>query len=129
MAMFGQILTAMREQMNATLSRSDVLKPLAWLVGLLLFASVAMVFAKAETLIQYGCLGVTAFTVFLYAGAYLFCLKHDRDALRSEKYSINKMAIEHGLIGDSSAGLMQVDEMASSTKEVSEKSIQIEHSK
>ena len=125
--MFGQMLTAMREQMNATLSRSDVLKPLAWLVGLLLFASVAMVLAKAEPVIQYGCLVTTALTVVLYAGAYLFCLKHDRDALRSEKYSINKMAIEHGLLGDSVTGIFEASEIASGKKDASEKPNQIEH--
>jgi hypothetical protein len=43
----------------------------------------------------------------------LFCLVRDRDALRSEKYALNKMAIEHGLLGDSASGIINVEHMRS----------------
>lgn len=125
MPMFGQIMTAMREQMSATLSRSDVLKPLAWLVGLLLLATFGMVATKAEMLIQYICLGLTVSSVLLYGAAYVFCLRHDRDALRSEKYSINKMAIEHGLLGDSETGLF--DPTDDAQERTTKRAAQIEH--
>lgn len=42
-----------------------------------------------------------------YIGSYIFLLFKDRDALRSESYSLSKMAIEHGLIGDNLTGLME----------------------
>jgi hypothetical protein len=35
----------------------------------------------------------------------VICFFVDRDALRSEGYTLNKMAIEHKLLGDSSAGM------------------------
>jgi len=38
--------------------------------------------------------------------AYIYCLKHDRDALRSEWFSISKKAIEHGVFGDSTTGMI-----------------------
>jgi hypothetical protein len=107
---FLQLLSSLREQMSATLSRSDVLKPLAWLVGILTFATVIMVYVGAPNWL----LIVMAILLFaivgLYCWAYGFCLLNDRDALRSEKYSLHKMAIEHRLIGDNSAGLFEPEE-------------------
>lgn len=94
--------------MNATLSRSDVLKPLAWLVGLLMIATTSLVFVKAPEWLLVSIVVCLLGSVFLYVGAYVFCLVNDRDALRSEKYSLHKMAIEHGIYGDSSTGLVEV---------------------
>ncbi len=105
MADFLQLVSMLREHMNATLSRSDVLKPLAWLVSILALAVVLLLFAKAPDWIlapiSYGLVG----SIVLYAAAYIYCLIMDRDALRSEKYSLHKMAIEHGFLGDSTAGM------------------------
>jgi hypothetical protein len=94
--------------MNATLSRSDVLKPLAWLIGLLVVATTSLVFAKAPEWLLVSIVVSLLGSVFLYVGAYVFCLVNDRDALRSEKYSLHKMAIEHGIYGDSDAGVITV---------------------
>jgi len=44
-------------------------------------------------------------TIILYAISFVICFFVDRDALRSEGYTLNKMAIEHKLLGDSSAGM------------------------
>jgi hypothetical protein len=83
------------------------LKPLAWLIGILTLATVLMLYAKAPDwlLIVMACLLVG--TILLYGFSYSFCLFNDRDALRSEKYSLQKLAIEHGLLGDSSTGLFE----------------------
>lgn len=43
--------------MNATLSRTDVLKPLAWLVGILGTAVLIMVGLKAPEWLQYATTG------------------------------------------------------------------------
>lgn len=127
MADFMQLVSMLREQMNATLSRSDVLKPLAWLIGILATATSVLVFAQAPQwlLIVAACILVAS--ILLYEGAYVFCLLKDRDALRSEKYSLNKLAIEHRLIGDSKTGLFEADDTnktigdANSTKLVEHK--------
>jgi hypothetical protein len=37
----------------------------------------------------------------------VFCLLKDPDALRSERYVLHKMAIEHGIYGDSRIGLIE----------------------
>jgi hypothetical protein len=105
MTNFLQLVSSLREQMSATLSRSDALKPLAWLIGILATSTVLMLYVKAPEWM----LAIMAFllvaSIFLYGFAYTFCLFKDRDALRSERYSLHKMAIEHGLLGDSSTGL------------------------
>ena len=127
MADFLQLVSMLREQMNATLSRSDVLKPLAWLVGILALATVLMLATKApEWMLQWMILSLVG-TIILYAFAYVFCLIMDRDALRSEKYSLNKMAIEHGLIGDSSGGMFNVNETTTPSLPTADAAKQIEH--
>lgn len=107
MADFLQIITALREQMHATLSRSDVLRPLAWLVGLIGIALLGAIAWHAQqgtvAFLQYAFGGV----VLLYGGSFVYCLIFDRDGLRSERYSLNKMAIEHGFVGDSTLGVIE----------------------
>jgi hypothetical protein len=110
MADFFQLISMMREQMNATLSRSDVLKPLAWLVGILATATTVALFASPPEWVLVYLVVTLIVTIGLYALAYLFCLFVDRDALRSEKYSLQKMAIEHGIYGDSRVGLIDPTE-------------------
>jgi len=96
--------------MNATLSRSDVLKPLAWLVGILATATIAALFSRPPDWVLVALVVALLGSTILYGMAYVFCLFADRDALRSEKYSLHKMAIEHGLIGDSSSGIFETGE-------------------
>ena len=52
------------------------------------------------------CTATEALLSIIYAIAFVFLLITDRDSLRSEKYSLHKMAIEHGLIGDSTLGVI-----------------------
>jgi len=101
-----RLVSVLREQMNATLSRSDALKPLAWLIVILTTTPVMLAYVTAPEwlLIVAACLLSTAIT--LYFVAFGYCLVKDRDALRSETYSLHKIAIEHGLIGDSITGVI-----------------------
>jgi hypothetical protein len=79
---------------------------LAWLVGILATATVALPLAKApEWLLALLAIFLTI-SIGLYLFAYLYCLFRDRDALRSERYSLHKMAIEHGIYGDSTSGII-----------------------
>jgi hypothetical protein len=36
---------------------------------------------------------------------------NDREALRSERYSIQKLAIKKGMVGDNLSGTLQIDEI------------------
>lgn len=129
MTPFLQIVSSLREQMQATLSRTDVLRPLAWLVGLLLTALVALSWASAPQWLLATVATLFVPATLLYGAAYVFCLRYDRDGLRSEKYSLHKMAIEHGLIGDSSAGLFESSEAPARRGEEAPPTKQIEHTR
>jgi hypothetical protein len=113
---FLQLVSMLREQMSATLSRSDVLKPLAWLVGIVATATAIALFAKPQEWVVHWLLVALLSSIGLYGAAFVFCLIFDRDALRSEKYSLNKLAIEHGLLGDSTAGMFDPRTIAGDTQ-------------
>jgi hypothetical protein len=123
---FLQLVSQLREQMHATLSRSDILRPIAWLIGILTTTTVLLVVAQAPEWLLFLIAGLLVAMIALYGFAYLFCLVSDRDALRSENYSLQKMAIEHNLIGDSTTGLFEPRETdglgGDSTKQIEHKS-------
>lgn len=108
--MFVQLLTSLREQMQASLSRTDVLRPMTWLVGILLLGTLLAFSAGLPQIVSHSIAVMLGISVALYIAAYLFCLFTDKDALRSERYSLNKMAIERGLFGDNVTGLLREEE-------------------
>jgi hypothetical protein len=122
---FLQLISSLREQMSASLLRSDVLRPLVWPLGILMFAIILMIHAAAPNWLLILMAGLFFAIIVLYVLAFVFCLLKDRDALRSEKYSLNKMAIEHRLIGDNVAGSFEPDQITQSSIEDAAK--QIEH--
>lgn len=107
MSGFEQIVLSLREQMQANLSRSDVLRSLIWPSGLVATALIGGIWAGAPTWILVLLSVLLVLALVLYGGAFLFCLIKDRDALRSERYTIEKMAIEQGLYGDNRIGLKE----------------------
>jgi membrane protein YdbS with pleckstrin-like domain len=113
---FLQILSALREQMNATLSRSDVLKPLAWMLLIIAMTMVAIgiyVQHLAWLIVAVAVLFLGTSVVYLFS--YLYCLFYNPDALRSEKYSLQKMAIEHNLLGDNVTGMFEAKQESAQT--------------
>jgi len=109
---FGQIASLLREQLTTSISRSDVLKPLAWLVGMLLSAIILLAYLKAPDWLLIALAVPVFLSLALYGFAYVFCLFRDRDALRSERYSLQKMAIEQGLYGDDQSGQFKLDDVS-----------------
>lgn len=92
---------------DASGSRSTILKPLTWLLGILLATLLAAFRLGAQAWFCYLLGGIILLAVLLFFFAYVFCLFKDRDALRSESFSLRKMEIEKGLYGDSDLGLIQ----------------------
>jgi uncharacterized membrane protein YdbT with pleckstrin-like domain len=87
-------------------ARSTALHALQWALGLLLAAiPITLLAAAPGWLVGFLVVAVgIVLTVFL--GAYIFLLLRNPDALRSEEFSLNKMALEKGLIGDSTHGFI-----------------------
>jgi hypothetical protein len=124
MTEFLKVISLLREQMHATLSRSDMLRPLAWLIGMLLTATVGMAAGRAPNWLLVLMSIVLVAVIALYGTAYVFCLLKDRDALRSESYSLHKLAIEQGLLGDSTTGMFAPEAESSQrgiTKQIEKK--------
>ena len=118
MTSFLQLVSSLREQMSATLSRSDVLRPLAWLIAILVAGTVVTAVAPGAPVdLSTWFFFLLAGSVVLYGLGYLYCLFMDRDALRSENYSLHKMAIEQHMLGDSVSGLFEADKVSPSSSE------------
>lgn len=115
---FLAMVATLREQMQAELTRTDVLRPLIWPVaGLLLALTTGITFGAPKWLLI-ALAGALGFMLIIYVCSYIFFAVKDPDALRSEKYILHKMAIEHGLIGDSQVGLYKAEDLLGGAKTV-----------
>ena len=81
-------------------SRSTVLRPLGWLIGILATLVLAAIRFQAPTWICVLIAATHGFGVLLYLGAFIYCLLTDKEALRTERYCIQKLAMEKGLVRD-----------------------------
>lgn len=97
------------QQASAEGSRSTVLKPLGWLIALCLAAILGSSWIEADAWIKKMLAVFLGLAILVYLGAYLYCLIFDRDALRSETYTIQKLAIEKGFVGDSNSGIFTIE--------------------
>ncbi len=85
-----------------------MLRPLGWLIGICVGAVLGAVEFKASGWIVWLFAMFAGLGVVLYLGTFIFCLLTSReDLLRSETYSIQKLAIEKGFVGDNIAGVFQ----------------------
>jgi hypothetical protein len=108
------LIRSFLQQASAEGSRSTVLKPIGWMISICIAATLSASYLKLEPWVGYMFAGFCGLTMLLYLVAYLYCLFKDRDALRSETYTIQKMAIEKGFVGDSTKGTFLVEQEASS---------------
>ena len=100
-------------QSNATGSRSSALTPLQWGMGIILTAFGPLLYYSAPFWILASVVGAFLITTAVWVGSYIFLLAKDRDALRSEQYTLSKMAIEKGLVGDNVVGLHRANVITS----------------
>ena len=104
------ILESLLRQARIGQSRSSVVNPLQWTLVILISGLLALVFAHApEWLIRLFAYAIGLVVVLLVA-AYLFFMIKNPDALRSEKFSLMKTAMEKKVLGDSLTGLMEAFE-------------------
>ena len=102
-------LRDMLNQASQSGARSTALMPIGWMTAILSSSSIASGVLRGPSWLTI-IFGVgAALSIGLYLFAYLYLLFKDRDALRSEKYSIQRLAIEKGLFGDSTSGVIDVD--------------------
>ncbi len=109
----SNLIRAFLEQASAKGSKSTILKPLGWMMGICISATLTSAHFKLPEWVVYLFAGFSCITMVLYLTAYLYCLFKDRDALRSETYSIQKLAIEKGFVGDDLSGSLEVEKTSS----------------
>jgi hypothetical protein len=103
------LIRAFLEQASAQGARSNVLKPIAGILSLCMSAIVIASYLKLEFWVECMFAIFAGLAMALYLFSYAFCLFKDRDCLRSETYTIQKMAIERGFVGDSLTGMIPAD--------------------
>ncbi|WGQ15563.1 hypothetical protein [Sphingobacterium faecium] len=90
--------------------RSNVLKPIMWIMFVLFAFTITCLYLKQEVF-AYIFIGLGIIFLILSAYAYFYCLHKDPDLLRSEKFNIEKTALEKvAITGDSSTNKLKVQE-------------------
>jgi hypothetical protein len=98
---FGYLL----QQANIGQSRSSVLNPLQWMLVILVFGIAVCLLGHAPLWLVILFAILLALVLALFLVAYVYFARVNPDSLRSEQFSLSKLAIEKGLLGDSLAGL------------------------
>ena len=105
LAQVPTFLKSLFQQAEIGRSRSSVLNPLQWTLAILGGVLLLMLIFHPPEFYTKCVLFLFMACVVLILVAYLIFIRIDPDALRSEHYSLSKMAIERGLVGDSLSGL------------------------
>ncbi|EIT7146591.1 hypothetical protein [Vibrio vulnificus] len=114
-----KLLNALAQSSSSSGSRSTTLKPLSWLLGILLTGTIAFVSIPEFPVPHWmlvSLVGMNILAFLLYCAAYIYFMLNDPDALRSEKFNIEKMAIQQGMTGDSTVGILEEKEVPTSQK-------------
>ena len=99
------LIRSLLQHATAETSRSTALAPLGWLVAMLLAATVGSKISGTTAWLTVALGVLTVVSVAGYLAAYLYFLLRNPDALRSETYTLSKLAIERGVFGDSVSGV------------------------
>lgn len=105
------------QQAKIGYSRTSALNPVQWVFVIStsgLLGSLAF-HAPSWILILFG--SFSAITLVLFGFSFVYFIFKNPDALRSEKYSLSKLAIEKGLVGDDIRGLIDADVAAETVSE------------
>jgi hypothetical protein len=88
-------------------SKTTVLNPLIWLVGIELSGLVGLAGVDPHSRVIVLLEWLLALSILGMLLAYAFFAFRDPDALRSEKYTLTKMALQQGLRGDDLMGFVE----------------------
>ncbi len=104
-------IPAFLERAFAQRTRSTALQPLQWVLTPLIAATIAGPLVGAPVWLEGLFAGLTVIGVIFFGVCYVFFMRKDPDALRSERYTLSKMLIERGKLGDSLTGFRDPDEL------------------
>lgn len=101
------LIRALFQQMVESGSRSTILKALSVPLSTLLAATILSFYLKLPDWLGAAFACSTGITLALYLVIYILAFRKDPELLRSEKHSIQKLAIEKGFVGDSLTGIFE----------------------
>lgn len=99
-----QFLRALMQRNTAEGSRASALTPLGWLLAILVPGSMGSFYWELPVGVGGALLAAAGVTTLIYVGSFLYLLINNPDALRSERFTLEKLAIEKGLYGDDLTG-------------------------
>jgi hypothetical protein len=89
-------------------SKSTVITPIGWLLAILLSGTTAALKYNAPTWVLIVLMLGLGILFAVFAWAFVFFSYRSPDYLRSERYTLTKLAIEHSQKGDNLVGLIDV---------------------
>ena len=101
-------LALLRELLSSSTadgSRTNALNHLQWMLAAFLGSTIVAFYSGVPHQFCWLLVAATAVLLLCYLVTHFYFMVKNPDALRSEKFTIEKMALERGLIGDSSIGL------------------------
>jgi len=94
--------------------KSTVLKSLGWIIPIEIVGLIVGLNYKASSVIIIFIIFL-CLTVLLFIGTFIYCLFSNPDLLRSESFTLTKLAIEKGIYGDNLSGEIKEDMLQSLT--------------
>jgi hypothetical protein len=101
-----ELIKSFLQQANAMGTRSTVLTDLRWFAAIILSALLGAIKFTAPYWVLVFLLIILGLIALVYLSAYIYFGIKCPDALRSEKFTLSKLAIERSVIGDSLAGFI-----------------------
>ena len=89
-------------------SRTNALNHIQWMIAAFLVVFMIAATSGLATAVQIFIGSITVLLVIAYLVTHFYFAVKNPDALRSEKFTIQKMAIERAIIGDSKSGIREV---------------------
>ena len=105
------ILQAFMSLATAGRSKTTVLKPLAWKLALLIMATVMAFHYDLPYWVGTAFAVCALLTVLLHGYSYIYFMHKNPEMLRTESFSLQRIALERGVSGDSLSGISDVTEV------------------
>jgi hypothetical protein len=100
---FDQFLSLLQHS-SGRASRSTALQPLNWLILTLVLAMLGCLRYSSRAWICGALFGLVALGVCVFLSIYVYLAIYNVDATRSEKFTLEKLALQQGRLGDDHAG-------------------------
>ena len=111
LAGLSNIFAGVLEHSVGRASRSNVVRPLLYVIAALIVALLVAISLEAYVAIQIALMLTLLAALAFFAWMFVRFANKDPDALRSETFAIQKQLIDRGLVGDATSGLRTVNDL------------------